>query len=107
MCTCTSTCSTHTHTHTRDPTHLVSSGRHPVELGGGVSVRPALQCDWLPGADVHGRWEGVRRDVRQAAVGPAPAGPAPCDRHHFLQLPTDQVMRGGAKGDGGLQHLEM
>lgn len=87
--------------------NLVSSGRHPVELGGGVSVRPALQCDWLLGGDVHGGWEGVRRDVRQAAVGPATLGPAPTDRHHFLQLPTNQVRWRGAEGDGGLQHLQM
>lgn len=50
----------------------------------------------------------MRRDVRQAAVCPAPTadGPAPSECHHLLQLLTDQVRRGGAEGDGRLQHLE-
>lgn len=48
-------------------------------------------------------------DVGQAAVGPAPTpfSPAPSKAHHLLQLPTNQVRRGGAEGDGGLQHLEV
>lgn len=92
-----------------DPAHLVSSRCHPVELRGGVSIRPALQCDWPTSADVNGRREGLWRDVRQAAVGPAPTadGPAPPERHHLLQLPTDEVRRGGAQGDRGLQHLQV
>lgn len=47
--------------------------------------------------------------MRQAAVGSAPVavGPAPYGCHHLLQLPANQVRRGGAEGDGGLQHLEM
>lgn len=46
----------------------------------------------------------MRGDVRQAAVGPAPA---PSNRHHLPQLLTNQVRWGGADGDGGIQQLEV
>lgn len=42
--------------------------------------------------------------MRQAAVG---TSSAPSNRHHLLQLLTDQVRRGGADGDGGIQQLEV
>lgn len=89
------------------PTHLISSGRHPVELGGGVSICPALQRDWLSCADVHSRGRSVGRDVRQAGVGPAPPSITPTERHHLPQFLANQVRWGGAEGDRGLQHLEV
>lgn len=92
------------HTHTNISAHLVTIWCHPIELWGGVSVCPALQRNWLPCADVYGRGEGVRNDVRQAAVGTASA---PSNRHHLPQLLTDQVRRGGADGNGGIQQLEV
>lgn len=93
-----------TWTHTKVSAHLVTIWRHPIELRGGVGVCPALQRNWLPCADIYGRGEGVRSYVRQAAVG---TSSAPSNRHHLLQLLTDQVRRGGADGDGGIQLLEV
>lgn len=87
--------------------HLVSSRCYPVELGGRVSVCPALQCNWLPGTDVNGRWEGIRRDLRETAVCStiATSGVSPSSCHHLPQLSTHQLMRRGTEGGGGLQDL--
>lgn len=91
-----------------DSTHLVSRGCHPVVLWGGVSIRPTLQRDWLPSADVDGGGEGAWGDVGEAAVGSAlsTAYPAPRRRHHLLQLATNQVGRGRAEGEGRLQQAQ-